>query len=43
MRRSLGQRVEQEVCEVPAEHLLEPCAGRKRLRARVVLGGCGLG
>jgi hypothetical protein len=32
MRVRLGQRVEQEVREVTTKHLLEPVAGRHRLR-----------
>ena len=37
MRLGVGQRVEQEVGEIAAEHLLEPSARRKRLRVRIVL------
>ena len=43
MRLSLGQRVEQEVGEVAAEHLFEPGTRRYGLRVRLVLRGSGLG
>jgi len=43
VRLSLGQRVEQEVGEVAAEHLFEPGTRRYGLRVRVTLDGCGLG
>jgi hypothetical protein len=43
MRRRVGERVEQEVSEVPAEQLLEPCARRRLLRLRIALSRGGLG
>jgi hypothetical protein len=43
MRRRVGQCVEQEVREVTAEHLFEPCTRRERLRTGIVLDGCDLG
>jgi hypothetical protein len=43
MGRRVGECVEQEVREVAAEHLLEPCARRQLVRLRVGLSGCGLG
>jgi hypothetical protein len=43
VRLGVGQRVEQEVGEIAAEHLLEPSARRERLRTRIELGLRGLG
>ena len=43
MRRRVREYVEQEVCEVAAEHLLEPSARRERLRTWIKLGLRGLG
>jgi hypothetical protein len=37
MRVRLGEGVHQEVGEVAAEHLFEPCARWERLRLRVSL------
>jgi len=43
VRLGVGQRVEQEVGEIAAEHLLEPSARRERLRTGIKLGLRGLG
>jgi len=43
VRLGVGQRIEQEVGEIAAEHLLEPSARRERLRTGIMLELRGLG